>query len=321
MSELQRLLNDPNRPGESTISILLNSGDAAYTFQEGIFRYLNIRDARHLRRANRRLDEIVRGEVRDILKYITPNVAAVTYQNSTLRLLGGRCYGKRLPADIGCYIGPLDSVYIASCTGIPPRLDPNGAQPCRGDICRRCVRSAARYFLPDEQHRIQKGHEVPLCRKCHLYEIRRNPEGFSSCICRGLMDCGHRCHACRYSTLIQLLESDQKANNLLRQTHKDRQGNRYIRNTTRQRLPCPGCGSAVHDPDGAAAAVVYCMSCKGIEVKATSGTSFQASRAVPVVPTRRSSRIKAINAAKPALDFIPNILSDRQPQKSERMVR
>lgn len=305
MCELQSLLNDP---GESYLSILLNSGDAAYTFQQEVFRWLNIQDARHLRKVSRRLNEIVCGEPRDILTHVSPNVATVSTENSTLRLLGAHCNGERLPSGRRCNVGPRDNVHMAICTGIPPPLDPNGMAPCRRDVCRRCVRSAARHFSADEQHRLSKGHEVDLCRTCQLYETRRNPGGFSSCICSTIMHNGYKCDACRYSTLIHLIDKDHKATILLLQTHRDRQGNMFARNNIRRRkkLACPGCGGTVRDPDGAAAAVICCMACKGIEVKATTGTSFQASRAVPVAPTKRSARIAAINAAKPALSFTPS---------------
>ena len=178
MSELHSILGDPGRKGESTLSILLWSGDAAYTFQQEIYRYLNISDALRLRRTNKLMNQIVRGETRDILTYHTPHVAAVESQNSTLRLLGVRCYGKLLPAHVDCPVRPLDEVNIKSCTGVKPPLDPNGVQRCRGDICTACAEDAAHHLRESERNRMDKGHEIALCRRCQLYEVRRHPGGF-----------------------------------------------------------------------------------------------------------------------------------------------
>lgn len=307
MSELHGLLNDPNRSGESTLSILLNAGDAAYTFQQGIFQYFNIRDARKLRRANRRLNEIVRGENRQFLEYVAPTVVAVSTRNSTLCLLKARCNAIRCPALIHCTAGPLTDVKIAACKGIPPPLN-DGRITCCGDVCARCVTGIARYLKLFEQNLLTVARNVDLCRKCQLYQTRRHLEGFSSCICKALITSGWKCTGCRIDTLDQLDRKHTAAERLLFMTHKDRQGRMIVDHRRRWKgyIACPGCGgSMTSGRHRAAAAVIYCLTCKGIEVKATIGPSFQASLGIPGAPTRRSDRIRAVNAARPALDFIP----------------
>ena len=127
------------------------------------------------------------------------------------------------------------------------------------------------------------------------------------------MDNGHRCDICRISTVQQLLRRDRAAHDILHRIRKDRQRNIFKVNSARMRLclPCPGCGDTLWNRYSSRNdAVVYCMACNGIEVKATLGDYYKSTVAVPIAPTRRSARIRAINLAKPAIDFLPNMFSD-----------
>lgn len=308
MSGLHNALNHPNRPGESTLSYLFNAGDAAYTFQQQVFRHLNVRDAWNLRRANRRLNEIVGGVSIQVLNYVTPTRATVSNQNSTLSLLGARCNAIRYPAGLHCTVGPITDVRIAACKGIEAPLN-DGRLKCCGDVCSRCVTGIATRLRWLEQEFLKTSGNIDLCRKCQLYETRRHLEGFYSCTCRALINSGWKCPGCRIDTLEQLRETYSTAEWLLYYTYKDRQGRMIVdyKRKWKEHIACPGCGSSMKPSgrDGTAAAVTYCITCKGIEVKATIGPSFQPSRGIAVAPTRRSDRIRAVNAAKPALDFIP----------------
>lgn len=326
MSHLQSILNDPSRRLESTLSILFTAGDAGHTFQREILQYLNIYDAINLRLANRRLDQIVRGtplwqtrDSRGNLVYTRTkpaNQIAHPVHNSTLRWLGVTCGGRRFPGLVPCQTGPLTNLQVKRCTRIPAPLDPNPhrAFPCCEYVCTLCVVNAADQFRPVENQEMRQAHQRSLCQKCQLYEARRHPLGYSSCVCRSLLGGGCLCWSCRHEILKQINSKRIRKVSLLSNLHQDRQGRKIVdpNRPSASKPLCPGCACSFVNRNTQDSHVTYCMSCDGVVVQSSQGPNFRPTKLVPVRAARASERIAAKYAAMPPLDFTPIIIPSRR---------
>lgn len=322
MSDLHRILRDPSQPLESTLSILFNAGDAGDTFQREIFSYLNMWDARNLRLANRRLDQIVRGvpvwQTRDKKGKLTytrdrpANPTNPTVYNSTLVWLGARCNGARFPGLIPCQTGPQTNIEVRYCTRIPPPLNANPprGRPCCDEICTLCVINAANQWTASETLTIRRNREMKLCGQCQLYEARRHPYGYSGCNCRSLLRDGWMCWSCRHETFKQISNNGSRKRRLIEHLHRDRQG-RKVSDLNRPRAStqlCPGCARYFRNRDPQVCHVTYCMSCDEVVVKPSLGPDYRPTRLMPVQPVRWSKRIAEKYATMPPLDFTPIIV-------------
>ncbi|KAM0794771.1 hypothetical protein BDR22DRAFT_672339 [Usnea florida] len=334
MSALHLTLHDPIQPLESTLSILLNAGDAAYTFQSEIFRHLNVRDVMNLRLANSRLNYIVRGvpmwevvEANSERRFTRTRPAGAAVggsHNSTLRLLGRTCGGERLPGNIPCGTGPRDDVRVRNCTHVPVQLgaDPYPPRvyprtfPYYVRICEHCISNALGSQIASETNRINGNRRVRLCWRCQLFEARRHPDGYSGCVCRSLLNAGWMCFNCRKKTEIRIVQRGHAKLRMLSELHRDGQGRKYLApkpnkdghlldpsRVSPDELPCPGCARSFVDSDLQTPHVEYCTSCDGVEVKPSRGPSFHPTKLVPRPPQRKSQRIIHKYAAMPSLDF------------------
>ena len=313
--DLQSLLDDPNRQGESLLSILLSAGEAGITFQQLIFGGLHIDDAMNLRCTCRRLNDIVKGHTRYIQHEIPGGFAIQGIHNSTLLWLGRKCNGLRLPGRDPCPLTPLsdgEAWKLSACDGTPPPLDPASVSgKCRGETCTVCqAHSAARVAPRMIALRTNPATSAPLCIHCTRQAVRRYPYGYTGCICIRLRR-GHRCLVCDYDIYEQLEERAMNALDILKHVHKDRQGRIFYQPSRPplRMIPCPGCGGVHYNrnPNHVAA---YCLACNGITTKATIGPRRIANRVVPGRPTRRSKRILERMDKEPAigLDIIQHPL-------------
>ena len=298
---LQSLLDDPNRTGESLLSILLSAGEAGITFQQLIFGGLHIDDAMNLRCTCRRLNEIVMGHARYI-QHETPGGFAIQgIHNSTLLWLGRKCNGPGLPNRNPCPLTPLtegEASKLHACDGTPPPLDPasvNGR--CLGETCTTCRAHVAAHVAPLLlAMRTNPATSAALCMHCTRQAIRRYPEGYIGCICIPLRR-GHRCWACENDIHTQLQNRAMNALHILRHVHKDRQGSISYRPSRPPlgMVPCPGCGGVHYNrnPNTALGNTVaaYCLACNGVTTQRTIGRGRVANTVVPGRPTRRSKRI------------------------------
>lgn len=323
MSDLQKILQDPSKPLESTLSFLFNAGDAGDTFQHQIFQYFDIRDARNLRIANRRLDQIVKGvplwERQDghgNLFYTRnrpadPNV--LPSRNSTLHWLGTRCCSPRFIHFIAhalCRIDPRTNPVIKRCSLVPPRLNvnPPGRRPCCDHVCDLCFVSTVNRFLPLGLAHIRRAHGTDLCRRCQLHETRRHPLGYSGCVCPSLLQDGWMCYTCHLAS-HGLMSRDilRKSSDVIPYLHRDRRGRKFCAPSRpkRARSPCPGCARSFTDRSVLPNHVTYCKICGGVDVKPSWGPGFVPTKVMPVQPVRRSARIADRLARMPPLDFQP----------------
>lgn len=298
---LQFLLNDPNRPGDSLLSILFTAGEAGLTFQQLIFGGLHIDDAMNLRCTCRRLNDIVKGHTR-IIQHETPGGFPIQgIHNSTLLWLGRKCNGIRFPGRHPCPVTPLtegEARNLFNCDGIPPPLDPASVKgKCCGETCRTCKAHIAAHVAPQMiAIRTDPATSAPLCMPCTRQAVRRYPRGYRGCICMRLRN-GHRCWICDSDILKQLKERAVDALDILKHVHKDRQGRTSYRPSSPPlgMIPCPGCGRVHYNrnPNTVAADTVaaYCLACNGITTQATIGRRRIANSVVPGRPTRRSQRI------------------------------
>lgn len=232
MSDLHQVLNDPSKQSESTLSYLFSAGDAGLTFQRNIFQYLNIHDAKNLRMANSRLDEIVSGETmwemydrngNPFYERKPPaNPTAFPIQNSTLLWLGARCNGQTFPGPTPCPTNPMTDIKVKRCTDVPTPLNRNRPLrlPCRGDVCRFCITNAANNLFAMEIQVLRQAHETRLCKRCQLYEARRNPYRKSDCNCQSLLRGDWRCWPCRHETRQQIGRRTVARKRLTRQLHR-----------------------------------------------------------------------------------------------------
>ena len=329
MSALHHTRHDPL---ESTLSILLNAGDAAYTFQREIFRHLNVRDVMNLRLANSRLNHIVRGvpmwEIvaangeRSFTRTRPAGAAVGGSHNSTLELLARTCGGERLPGNIPCGTGPGDDVQVRNCTHFPihlgadpypPRVYPR-TFPCYVRVCAHCISNALGSQIASETNRINGNRRVRLCWRCQLFEARRHPDGYSGCVCRTLLSAGWMCFNCRKKTEMKIVQRGHSKLRMLSRLHRDGQGRKYLAPNKDGRLldpsrvspdllHCPGCARSFIDRGRQSPHVEYCTSCDGVEVKPSRGPGYNPTKLVPRPPQRKSQRITQKYAAMPPLDF------------------
>lgn len=248
-------------------------------------------------------------------------------RNSTLHWLGARCGGLRFPGLVACQAGPLTSVQVKRCTGIPPSLNPTTPRrmiPCSDDICNLCVVNAANQQLALVARTMLNAHQILLCRTCQLYEARRHPDGYSGCICPSLLQGGWMCWSCRDETRKQIGNKDsQQRDWVIKKLHRDRQGRKICDPNRPQRSKplCPGCAArSFTRPSVLGNHVTYCTSCRGVDVQPSRGPNFVPSRLMPVRPVRRSSRLAARDAEMPPLDFQP-IMIPRRPSRPSRARR
>lgn len=329
MSDLHSILTDPLQPLESTLSVLFNSGDAGDTFQREFFQHLNIEDAWNLRMANSRLNQIVKGaplwQVLDSsgnLVYTRNRPAnhdVPPVHNSTLRWLGVRCGGKRFPGLVRCQTRCDTDLQVKLCTRIPAPLDryPRRDFQCCILVCVLCVDNAANQKRPLENIAISQTHQRPLCQRCQLYEARRHPLGYSSCVCSSSSPDCWVCYSCRHEVLKQVYSRKSRRMQSLSKLHRDRQGRKIVdpNRPPASKPLCPGCARSFtigksRDPE--VSLVTYCMSCDGVVVKPSLGPDFQPTGLVPVQATKASARIAAKYAAMPPLDFTPIIIPSRR---------
>ena len=298
---LQSLLNDPNRPGESRLSLLFTAGLAGLTFQELIFGGLHIDDAMNLRCTCKRLNDIVKGHVRYIQHETPGGFPILGIHNSTLLWLGRKCNGIRFPGRHPCPVTPLtegEARNLFNCDGIPPPLDAASVKGrCCGETCRTCkVHIAAQVAPQIIAMRTNAATSAPLCIHCTRQAVRRYPRGHRGCICMRLRN-GHRCHVCDTDILTQLQQRAADALAILKHVHKSRQGGISYRPRSPPlgMVPCPGCGGVHYNrnPNAVAAGRVaaYCLACNGITTQATIGSRKIANNVVSARITRRSQRI------------------------------
>ena len=303
---LHELLNDPNRLGESLLSLLFSAGHAGLTFQERIFADLNIDDAMNLRLTHRRLNDIVKGHKIYIEHQVPGGLPIHSIENSTLRWLKRRCNGLRLPVGIECPYS--DSLryggILHDCKGIPPPLDHSiiGGDCC-GETCRQCslgyVNTMVGYVTALSQNAATS---TALCMHCTRQAVRRYPYGVHHCICARLRR-GHRCYVCYYSIYQQLKDRSIAAMNILKNVHRDRQGRVFHDESRRllHRVPCPGCGRVHRRSRMQDDVATYCLACNGLDVQATVGRYWMPNDVVRARPTRRSKRLRAMAADEPAI--------------------
>ena len=314
MSQLHARLQ---QPGASLLSVLFTYGIAGQTFLQNVLQHLNFHDLENMRQAYGQLVPILRGHSMNITTRNANGGVRVLLNpfgqpwrvRSTMYWLGAQCYGRRFPSQNQCQITPQNYVRIAYCTGIPPPLDPNlRNNPCCRSVCNYCVVSVQRYLNAQEIALYQGSREAPLCRHCELVQVRRHPNGLSTCNCRKLLADGWQCWTCRGETLAQLQLKLGNRRGILADTHRDRRG-RMVHKPGRRRKrypPCPGCGrSLTNDQPGLARSVGYCLLCGGLEVTPTHGAGWQPTVTIPVQPTRRSARIANRYAQEPDMDFTP----------------
>ena len=202
------------------------------------------------------------------------------------------------------------------CDQLYGRLNtPAARAQCVGLVCQRCV-DASRNALIDEENYVDQNLRLrALCTTCQSYEARRHPNGFSNCHCIKNLSrrprYGWKCHICRREALDILKQAYNNTQEWLLEIGRDRQG-RFVWHPTRfffrDKDPCPGCGRPIplgNIDDGVEETVSYCTSCGGIDVKATEGQGWRATRISQRAPLRYSARLRALNAAKPPLTFIP----------------
>ena len=314
--DLQSLLDDPNRAGESLLSILLSAGEAGITFQQLILGGLHIDDAINLRCTCRRLNDIVKGHARYI-QHETPGGFAIHgIHNSTLLWLGRKCNGLRLPRRDPCPLTPLkegEAWKLSDCDGTPPPLDPASVHgKCRGETCRDCRANIAARVAPRMiALRTNPATSAALCMHCTRQAVRRYPYGYIGCICIRLRR-GHRCLVCDSDIYRQLKKRAMNALDILKHVHKDRQGEIFYRPSRPplRMIPCPGCGG-VHYNRNPNTVAAYCLACNGVTTQATIGRRRIANSVVPGRPTRRSQRILDRMNIEPAigLDVIQHPLS------------
>ena len=314
MSDMQRILSDPSQSLQSTLSILLNAGDAGDTFQREIFQYLNIQDVRNIRMANSHLDQIVRGvrlwQTRDIVGNLfysrnrPANATTLPTHNTTLRWLGGKCNGVLFPGQNPCQTGPLQ---VNRCTGVPPPLNPSPPHrfACRRDVCTVCVTNARNYFRPAEAGIVRQTRQVKLCRRCQLYEARRHTNGYSGCNCQTMLRGRWMCWSCQHETRVQIYAKANNKATLIRNLHRNRQGEKTSDPSRRPRSKpvCPGCARYFVDQNPQPGHVMYCTSCNDVVVQPTSGANYQPTTLIPNQPARQSPRLAAKYAAMPPLDL------------------
>ncbi len=236
------------------------------------------------------------------------NLTNPTIYNSTLLRLGARCSGLRLPGHIPCQTGPQTNHQVKHCTRIPPPLNPNPRQSyrCCGEVCSRCVLSAATHLAAPETQTMQRNRQTELCEQCQLYEARRHPYGYSNCTCPSLPGAGWLCWSCRHETNLQLTSRGNSKRVSIRRLHRDRQGRKTLgptRQKAEPRLPCPGCARSFVDRRPQAPHVTYCASCDGIVVRPFLGPQYLPTTLMPSRPRRWSERIAENYAAMPPLDF------------------
>ena len=293
--DLQSLLRDPDRPGESLLSILFTAGEAGLSFQQLIFAGLHIDDAMNLRLTCRRLNDIVKGHNRYIQHETPGGFAILGIHNSTLLWLGRKCNGERFPGG-PCPLTPLtegEAWKLSDCDGTPPPLDPASVNgECCGETCRDCKRNIAAHVAPRMVAlRTDPATSAALCIHCTRQAVRRYPYGYKGCICIRLRR-GHRCWVCDFDIYAQLRDRSVKALDILTHVHKNRQGRIIYRPSSppRRMVPCPSCGR-VHYNRNPNPVVTYCLACNGLNVVATVGMHAIANSVVTGRPTRRSERI------------------------------
>ena len=253
MSDLHSVLINSLQPLESTLYFLFNAGDAGDTFQRGILQHLNIQDAWNLRKANSRLNQIVKGvplwQVRDskgnlVYTRDRPATQINPSVNSTLRWLGARCGGKRFPGFVRCQTRRHTDIQVKFCTRIPAPINryPHRSSPCCNHVCVLCVDNAANQYRPLENIAIGQA-QRSLCQRCQLYEARRHPFGYSSCVCSSSSPDCWVCYSCRHEILKQVYSRKSRKVELLSKLHRDRQGRKIVDpNRPEACKPrCPGC--------------------------------------------------------------------------------
>ena len=325
MSDLHHVLNDPTQPLESTLSFLFNAGEGGLYFQREIFQYLNIWDARNLRIANRRLDQLVRGSPMwttynsqgNLVYTLTPpsNPPPPPIRNSTLHWLGASCNGDSYPGATPCQRGPLANTQVKLCDRISAPLNHKPARrlPCSGNVCIHCVTNLANRWSPSEQQTIARAHRAQLCGQCQLHEAKRHPQGYSSCICPSMWHNRWICFQCRHQTRVQIEGKRVDQERLISNLHRDRQGRKILDSNRRRRarLPCPSCARSFVDRSLRPNHVTYCTGCSGIIVEPTLGPNFVPTNVMPIQPTRWSGRLAAKHAAMAPLNFAPDIVLAR----------
>lgn len=295
--DLQSILDDPNRTGESLLSILFTAGEAGITFQQLIFGRLHIDDAINLRCTCKRLNDIVKGHARYIQHETDGGFAIQGIHNSTLLWLGRKCNGLRfLPRPEPCPLTPLtegEAWKLSDCDGTPPPLDPASVNgKCCGETCGVCKAHIAARVAPRMLAlRTSPATSAALCMHCTRQAVRRYPYGYTGCICIRLRR-GHRCWVCDSDIYRQLRKRAVNALDMLKHVHKDRQGGIFYRPSRPplRMIPCPGCGG-VHYNRNPNTVAAYCLACNGVTTKATIGGRRIANSVVPGRPTRRSQRI------------------------------
>ena len=294
---LQALVRDPNRPGESLLSTLFTAGEAGLTFQQLIFAGLHIDDARSLRMTCSRMNDIVKGHERSIQHATPSGFPILGIHNSTLLWLGRKCNGTRFPGGNPCPLTPLtegEAHKLHNCDGTPPPLDPASVNgECCGETCVDCRNNIDAHVAQQIMAlRTDPATSAALCMHCTRQAARRHPYGHRGCICMHLRR-GHRCWFCEFDIYTQLRGRAVDALEILTHVHRDQQG-RVLHRPKKPPLrmvPCPGCGR-VHYNRNPNPVAAYCLACNGLNVAATIGRHKIANTVVPGRPTRRSERIR-----------------------------
>ncbi len=229
--------------------------------------------------------------------------------------------------------GPYPSVAVRSCDTLARHnvqhrdcdklrglmvtaLDPPN---CCGHICQPCV-DATGNACQDRENAIFAARQMPLCNSCQLYEACRNPDGFSSCDCDWNLSRSQnsqwKCPDCRRTALHNAIAQRDQTNDwywIICNTRLHGLTFKSCADRDMDFLACPGCGKRVPDayaddkdylpPNRRSNTVTFCELCTGIEVVATTGPNWQASKLAPDGPRRYTPRVRAMNAQKPALSF------------------
>jgi len=190
---------------------------------------------------------------------------------------------------------------------------------CCGHVCQGCV-NATDNACQNRENAIFAARQMPLCKSCQLYEACRHPDGFSSCDCDWNLsrspNSQWKCIECRYTALNNAIEQRDRTNDwyfMICSTRRHGFTFQSCADRDMDFLVCPGCGKKVPDacaddkdyppPNRRSNTVTFCELCTGIEVVATTGPNWQASKLAPDGPRRYTPRVRAMNAQKPALSF------------------
>ncbi len=190
---------------------------------------------------------------------------------------------------------------------------------CCGHICQSCV-DATGNACQDRENAIFASRQMPLCKSCQLYEASRHPDGFSSCDCDWNLSRSQssqwKCLDCRRTALNNAIAQRDQTNDwywMICNTRLHGLTFKSCADRDMDFLACPGCGKKVPDayaedkdylpPSRRSNTVTFCELCTGIEVVATTGPNWQASKLAPDGPRRYTRRVRAMNAQKPALSF------------------